>query len=97
MSEVNKIELIVISCINNYLKTIGNTETLVNFNTALIGSDSILDSIGLVNVIVDIEGELALNGINVTLTSERAMSRRVSPFRTVSSIVAFINESANEQ
>jgi len=97
MESKDQIELIIINCVTNYLDTIGNNETLVTSRTNLLGSDAILDSIGLVNVIVDIEGELAMNDINVILTSEKAMSRKVSPFRSVSSIVAFINECINEQ
>lgn len=97
MENKDQIELIIIKCVIDYLETIGNNETLVTSSTNLIGSDAILDSIGLVNVIVDIEGELAMNDINVTLTSEKAMSRKVSPFRSVGSIVAFINECINEQ
>lgn len=97
MENKDKIELIIIKCISDYLDTIGNNETVVTNSTTLIGSDAILDSIGLVNVIVDIEGELAMNDINVTLTSDKAMSRKVSPFRSVSTIVAFINECINEQ
>lgn len=97
MKNSNQIEFIVIKCISDYLATIGNHETLITNSTILIGSDSILDSIGLVNVIVDIEGELAMNEVNVTLTSEKAMSRKVSPFRSVSSIVAFVNECINEE
>jgi acyl carrier protein len=97
MNDANKIESIVINCISNYINTIGNNETIVTSSTILIGSEAILDSIGLVNVIVDIEGELAMNDINVTLTSDKAMSRKVSPFRSVSTIVAFINECINEQ
>jgi acyl carrier protein len=96
MENKDQIELIIIKCVTDYLETIGNNETLVTSSTNLIGSDAILDSIGLVNVIVDIEGELAMNDINVTLTSEKAMSRKVSPFRSVGSIVAFINECINE-
>jgi acyl carrier protein len=97
MNDTKNIESIVINCISNYINAIGNNETIVTGNTILIGSEAILDSIGLVNVIVDIEGELSVNDINITLTSEKAMSRKVSPFRSVGSIVAFINECINEQ
>ncbi|NJO91917.1 MAG: hypothetical protein HC831_25325 [Chloroflexia bacterium] len=47
---------------------------------------------GLVNLIVDIEGLLADNDIEVTLTSEKAMSQRNSPFRTVESLTDYIKE-----
>jgi acyl carrier protein len=97
MENKNQVESIVIKCISDYLCTIGNNESIVSPTTVLIGAESILDSIGLVNVIVDIEAELSKNNINVILTSEKAMSRKVSPFRSVSAIVNFINECQNEQ
>jgi acyl carrier protein len=62
----------------------------VNEQTPLFGSDSVLDSMGLVNIIVDIESRLRGNNFDVSLISEQAMSQRNSPFRTVSTLVDFI-------
>jgi acyl carrier protein len=62
----------------------------VNEQTPLFGSDSVLDSMGLVNVIVDIESRLRSNNFDVSLISEQAMSQRNSPFRSVSTLADFI-------
>lgn len=56
----------------------------------LIGSGRILDSMGLVNVIVDIETAFLDEGVELSLTSETAMSGRISPFRSVGSLCGFI-------
>jgi hypothetical protein len=47
---------------------------------------------GLVNVIIDIESRFLDEDIEVSLTSESAMSRRNSPFRTVETLADFIME-----
>lgn len=62
----------------------------VNEQTPLFGSDSVLDSMGLVNVIVDIESRLRSNNFDVSLISEQAMSQRNSPFRSLSTLADFI-------
>jgi hypothetical protein len=45
---------------------------------------------GLVNVIVDIETAFLDEDIDVSLTSEAAMSSRISPFRSIGSLCNFI-------
>jgi acyl carrier protein len=53
----------------------------------LFGDSSVLDSIGLVNLIVAIEHGISERfGVSVVLADERAMSRRTSPFRTVATL-----------
>lgn len=62
-------------------------------NTALHGGESGLDSLSLVTLIVDIEGQVASSlGKTVVLADEKAMSQRNSPYRTVGALVAFILE-----
>ena len=67
-----------------------------NENTVLFGKDSILDSMGLVNIIIDIESRFLDEDIEISLTSEKAMSRRNSPFRTVSTLADYIVEQIEE-
>ncbi len=87
--EKNQIAELVI----NAVKDILDDETVaVNNDTVLLGNDAVVDSMGLVNLIVDIEGLLADNDIEVTLTSEKAMSQRNSPFRSVESLTDYIKE-----
>lgn len=85
----NKIETIVSSVIKDYCQSNGIDMEIDN-STALIGSNTILDSMGLVNVIVDIESAFLDENVEISLTSESAMSARISPFRSISSLCNFI-------
>ena len=52
--------------------------------TVLVGKDAVLDSLGVVSLIVEIEQRVeAEHGVSVTLANDKAMSQRNSPFRTV--------------
>jgi acyl carrier protein len=59
--------------------------------TPLIGAGAVLDSMRLVSLIVDLEQRLEDGyGIGVTIADERAMSAKRSPFRTVGSLVDYL-------
>lgn len=62
----------------------------VNGDTELFGSEGLLDSVGLVALVVAVEQELEDElGLQVGLADERAMSQRHSPYRTVSTLAAY--------
>ena len=62
-------------------------------NTKFLGSSSIFDSIELVQFIVEVESFVNNNlGFKIELTSDKAMSRRNSPFISIDSIANFIIE-----
>jgi hypothetical protein len=68
--------------------------------TRLLGSQSVLDSLHLVSLLITIEREVEdLFGVALTLANERALSMKESPFRTIESlasyIVVLINEAQN--
>ena len=89
--EKPKINEIVIGAITDYCETNGvELAEASNEHTPLIGSARILDSMGLVNVIVDIETAFLDEDVEISLTSEAAMSGRISPFRSVGSLCNFI-------
>lgn len=69
----------------------------INADTPLMGSGRIVDSIGLVTLIVDVENRVAeQTGQSVSLMDERAMSQTRSPFRTVGSLAEYILELTRE-
>ena len=60
-------------------------------DTHLIGTQSPLDSLGLVTLIADLEGDiLEATGKSVTLADEKAMSLTLSPFRKVGTLVEYV-------
>jgi len=65
-------------------------------DTELYGNNGHLDSMGLVAFLIDIEESLLDEGIQVTLSDERAMSQSKSPFRNVESLINYIDELIKE-
>jgi len=59
--------------------------------TRLLGSQSVLDSMHLVSLIVAIEREVEdIFAVVVTLVDERALSMTASPFRSIQSLADYI-------
>jgi acyl carrier protein len=60
-------------------------------STALIGGDAVVDSLGLVQIITDVEDAISDRyGSEIELTDERALSQQKSPFRSVGALVDHI-------
>ena len=85
----NKLNEIVLGILKDYCEAKGITAELT-MDTHLIGRTSILDSMGLVNAIVDIETAFLEEDVEISLTSEAAMSLRLSPFRTIGTLCDYI-------
>jgi acyl carrier protein len=67
------------------------TENLVE--VVLYGDTGVFDSMHLVNFLVLVEEALEDEfDVEISLTSEKAVSRRVSPFGSVRSLIGFIQE-----
>jgi acyl carrier protein len=61
--------------------------------TPLIGQDAALDSFALVTLIVTVEARVSDElGRSITLASEQALSRTHSPFRTLGTLAAYVDE-----
>jgi hypothetical protein len=59
----------------------------------LIGEDAAVASMALVSFIADVESTLAENyNLTLTLVSERALSRKKSPFRTIEALADYVFE-----
>lgn len=59
-------------------------------DAVIFGDGSPLDSLGLVSLLIEIEDQLAARGMPISLSDERAMSQKRSPFRDVPSLVAYV-------
>jgi acyl carrier protein len=103
MSELKEIihtdvEKLVLASLQNVL---AQKETVplnsLSESTYLIGNEQVLDSLGLVTLILDVEQDLENEyGISLSLADDRAMSQSNSPFRTVGSLVHYICSLAKE-
>jgi hypothetical protein len=87
----------------NTLKTYCfENDIVVNFSQGeeikLFGGESLLDSLGLVSLIVSIEEAIEDQfNTSIILADEKAMSRRTSPFSRVSYLVDYILELINAE
>ncbi len=60
-------------------------------DTALLGEGGAVDSLGLVRLVMTVERQVEDDfGVPLSLTDEKAMSQRNSPFRTVGTLTAYI-------
>lgn len=65
--------------------------------TKLFGADSVIDSLSLVSVIVDVESDASdALGFPISLSDERAIAREQSPFSTPTTLAAYVVELADE-
>ncbi|MCI5218017.1 MAG: hypothetical protein D3914_02185 [Candidatus Electrothrix sp. LOE2] len=95
----NKIEAIVINALEELNQELTRKE-LDNptLNTKLFGESGVLDSLSLVSFITDIESLISDEfDKNIILADEKAMSQRVSPFRTVETLTVYIKKLLTEE
>lgn len=90
--EANRINELVEKCLRDLLmQETKNTDAVVDQNTRLLGRNAVLDSLGLVSLIVDVEQRMALeHNVAITIADERAMSQKHSPFLTVGTLSSYV-------
>jgi len=94
--EITKIVINQVEQLNETLPD--NQKFTVNEDTILFGNGSSIDSLSLVSVIVDLEMLFSdEHGFDISLTDDRAMTREISPFDNVNSLVDYISEIINEK
>ena len=89
---------IILRALRNLNEEFDNDEKFeVGERTPLFGTDATLDSLALVSVIVDVEGDVSQAlGRSISLTDDRAMSQEVSPFDDVQTLLFYVMSLVNE-
>ena len=87
----NVLEIILRALQNLNDELSDNDKFVASSNTALFGTNAQLDSLALVSVIVDVEGDVssALSR-SISLTDDRAMGQEISPFDNVQTLLNYI-------
>ncbi len=76
----------------------GKEEVSIDGASVLFGTGGLLDSLGLVQLILRIEEEIAdRHGAQITIVSDRAMAGDGSPFRTLRSLTGFVAQLLQEK
>jgi acyl carrier protein len=94
----SEISALVLSSLQEILSENEDLSRALGESTYLIGQESVLDSLGLVTLIVELEQRLNEKyGVSLTVADDRAMSQRNSPFRTVKSLIEYVCLLAEEK
>jgi acyl carrier protein len=91
---IEKVEEIVFNIVRN------NTEDLnigsINYDTLLLSEGSAIDSMAIVSIVVDLESELTdAFQKEISLSDDKAMSRKISPYDNVKNLIEYIIELLN--
>ena len=94
---MKNIEAIILSVLKDIGEEYKNEELCTpDTKTILFGKN--LDSMGIVLLVTDLEDEIYSElGVNISLAEERAMSQKTSPFRSVVTLVRYVETLIEEQ
>tara|TARA_B110001452_G_scaffold121783_1_gene101031 strand:+ start:2518 stop:2805 length:288 start_codon:yes stop_codon:yes gene_type:complete len=91
-----ELEKKIISFLEGFLKEELEETIELTLDSKLFGGGGPLDSMALVNLLVDLEELIEDDfGVSTTLADEKAMSRRTSPFSRVKYLIEYIEEKIN--
>lgn len=98
MMNKDDVKKILIKIVVEETQALLESEENLNEATVLLGAEGILDSMGLVSLIVAVEQDVEDEfGKEITIADAKAMSQKNSPFRTVGSLVDYIDNLLNEE
>ena len=91
-----ELESKIIKFLEDFLKEELDEAIELSMDSKLFGGGGPLDSMALVNLVVDLEELIEDDyGKTITLADEKAMSRRTSPFSRVKNLIDYIQEKLN--
>ena len=91
-----ELESKIIKFLEEFLKEELDESIELSLDSKLFGGGGPLDSMALVNLVVDLEELIEDDyGKTITLADEKAMSRRTSPFSRVQNLIDYVQEQLN--
>lgn len=86
----------IIKFLEEFLKEELEESIELSLDSKLFGGGGPLDSMALVNLVVDLEELIEDDyGKTITLADEKVMSRRTSPFSRVQNLIDYVQEQLN--
>jgi acyl carrier protein len=97
-ARMDVLEQIVYSAVEEAKQSIASAARLERSPSCVLFGDGGLDSLSLVRFIIMVEERIEeQTGRSVTLASEKAMSRRSSPFATLGALATYVAECLDEE
>ena len=91
-----ELESKIIKFLEEFLKEELEESIELSLDSKLFGGGGPLDSMALVNLVVDLEELIEDDyGKTITLADEKAMSQRTSPFSRVQNLIDYVQEQLN--
>ena len=91
-----ELESKIIKFLEEFLKEELEESIELSLESKLFGGGGPLDSMALVNLVVDLEELIEDDyGKTISLADEKAMSRRTSPFSRVQNLIDYVQEQLN--
>ena len=92
-----ELESKIIKFLEEFLKEELEESIELSLDSKLFGGGGPLDSMALVNLVVDLEELIEDDyGKTITLADEKAMSLKNSPFKTINTLSEYLNGIINE-
>ena len=89
--EIEEIEILVLKMLQDSFDDPQATKDSVSFDSVLLGESAVIDSLSLVNLIVDLEEEINDTcGIAISLTDDEAVFAEPSPYSSVRNLALYI-------
>ena len=87
------VQKVVYDSIDELNQQLSEDDRLIkSLDTKIFGSNSKLDSLGLVSLIVMVEQNIENEfDVSITIADEKAMSQKRSPFRTIGTLADYID------
>lgn len=90
-------EIVIASLNEVFAQTGAPVPETLGEETVLVGAEPVLDSLGVVQLIVEVEQRVEQqHNISVTLANDKAMSAKNSPFRTIGVLADHVVATAQE-
>ena len=93
MENKKKIEDLIFKTVGEINKELPENQQLIqSSDTIVFGKGGILDSLGLVNLVILLEENIADEfDVDIIIADEKAMSQKRSPFSTIGSLTNYID------
>lgn len=96
--DINEIKAVIIAALNEILEERGLDTVTDQDQTQLFGEGSLIDSLDLVTIVVQIEEAIREKvGRSVEIVDENSVISDDSPFRTVSTLANLVKEKLDAQ
>nr|WP_319393019.1 hypothetical protein [uncultured Desulfobacter sp.] len=94
----DQIEVSIVACIERLnMGLVESGQITIEPDHVLFGEGSHLDSMGLLNLLMDLEDGFDDQGIQITILDDHALSQKNSPFRTISGLSQYILEKVKNE